>query len=291
MRCFGPCSREGRGGTLLLRFSVLLAMGGMVLLFLMIFAFAMPVFLRGGEGGGPFSWTWSPGQGRFGILPMAAGSLAMGVTAAVPGWCMGVCLCCWLLSPDTGSRIGLFRRLVGGMVRVMTAIPTVVYGFAAVFLLAPAIRRGLGGSGFSWLTASVMLSLLILPTVVLVLQAGLAPRLQAVELPGRAMGLTRLQLLWHVVLPSSRATLLSAAVLGFGRAVGDTMLPLMLAGNAPVPPDSMLSSLRTLTAHMALVTSNEVGGAAYDSLFMAGLILLLVNAAVSLCLRRMGGRA
>ncbi len=291
MRCFGPCSREGRGGTLLLRFSVLLAMGGMVLLFLMIFAFAMPVFLHGGEGGGPFSWTWSPGQGRFGILPMAAGSLAMGVTAAVPGWCMGVCLCCWLLSPDTGSRIGLFRRLVGGMVRVMTAIPTVVYGFAAVFLLAPAIRRGLGGSGFSWLTASVMLSLLILPTVVLVLQAGLAPRLQAVELPGRAMGLTRLQLLWHVVLPSSRATLLSAAVLGFGRAVGDTMLPLMLAGNAPVPPDSMLSSLRTLTAHMALVTSNEVGGAAYDSLFMAGLILLLVNAAVSLCLRRMGGRA
>lgn len=291
MRCFGLCSREGRGGTLLLRFSVFLAMGGMALLFLMIFAFALPVFLHGGQGGGPFSWTWSPGQGCFGILPMAAGSLAMGVTAAVPGWCMGVCLCCWLLSPDTGSRIGLFRRLVGGMVRVMTAIPTVVYGFAAVFLLAPAIRRGLGGSGFSYLTAALMLSLLILPTVVLVLQAGLAPRLQAVELPGRAMGLTRLQLLWHVVLPSSRATLFSAAVLGFGRAVGDTMLPLMLAGNAPVLPDSMLSSLRTLTAHMALVTSNEVGGAAYDSLFMAGLVLLLVNAAVSICLRRMGGRA
>ena len=83
MRCFGPCSREGRGGTLLLRFSVLLAMGGMVLLFLMIFAFAMPVFLHGGEGGGPFSWTWSPGQGRFGILPMVAGSLAMGAIEAV----------------------------------------------------------------------------------------------------------------------------------------------------------------------------------------------------------------
>ena len=173
----------------------------------------------------------------------------------------------------------------------MTAVPTVVYGFAAVFLLAPAIRKGFGGSGFSWLTASLMLSLLILPTVVLVLQAGLAPRLQAVEMPGRALGMSRLELLWHVVLPTSRGTLLSAAVLGFGRAVGDTMLPLMLAGNAPVAPDSVLSSLRTLTAHMALVTSNEVGGAAYDSLFMAGLVLLLVNAAVSLCLRRTGGRA
>ena len=282
---------EGRGGGLLLRLSVFLAMGGMALLFLMIAAFALPVFLHGGEGGGPFSWTWSPGQGRFGILPMVAGSLALGVTAAVPGWIMGLCLCCWLLSPEKGSRIGLFRRLTGGLVRVMTAVPTVVYGFAAVFLLAPAIRKGFGGSGFSWLTASLMLSLLILPTVVLVLQAGLAPRLQAVEMPGRAMGMSRLELLWHVVLPTSRGTLLSAAVLGFGRAVGDTMLPLMLAGNAPVAPDSVLSSLRTLTAHMALVTSNEVGGAAYDSLFMAGLVLLLVNAAVSLCLRRTGGRA
>ena len=289
MRHFGLSGREGQGGEILLRVAVCLAMGGMALLFLMVFSFALPVFLQGGEGGGPFSWTWSPGQGRFGILPMVAGSLALGATAVFPGWAMGLCLCSWLLSPERGGRVGLCRRLVGGMVRVMTAVPTVVYGFAAVFLLAPALRRGLGGSGFSWLTASLMLSVLILPTVVLVLQAGLAPRLQAVELPGRAMGLSRLELLWHIVLPSSRATLLSAAVLGFGRAVGDTMLPLMLAGNAPVMPDSLLSGLRTLTAHMALVTSNEVGGAAYDSLFMAGLILLLVNAAVSFFLRRMGG--
>ena len=69
------------------------------------------------------------------------------------------------------------------------------------------------------------------------------------------------------------------------------MLPLLLAGNAPVMPESLLSSLRTLTAHMALVTSNEVGGAAYDSLFMAGLFLLFINAVVSLVIRRMGERA
>lgn len=283
-----PQRRNGDAGLVIVHASVALAAAGMALLFLMVVAFALPAFLQGG-GGGPFSWSWSPGKGEFGILPMMAGSLLMASLAVVPGWIMGLCLCCWLLA--SSGRGNVWHTLVGGLVRVMTAIPTVVYGFAAVFLLAPFIRTAFGGSGFSWLTAAIMLSLLILPTVVLVLQAGLGPRLEAVRLSGAALGLSRLELLWYLVLPASRGTLLSAAVLGFGRAVGDTMLPLMLAGNAPVMPESMLSSLRTLTAHMALVTSNEVGGAAYDSLFMAGLFLLFINAVVSLVIRRMGERA
>ncbi len=287
---FRPERRNGEAGLAVIHVSVALAAAGMVLLFLMVVAFALPAFLQDG-GGGPFSWSWAPGKGEFGILPMVAGSVLMAVLAVVPGWTLGLCLCCWLLAPGGSGKGSVRRILVGGMVRVMTAIPTVVYGFAAVFLLAPAIRSGLGGSGFSWLTAAIMLSLLILPTVVLVLQAGLGPRLESVRLAGAAAGLTRLELLWYLVLPSSRSTLISAAVLGFGRAVGDTMLPLMLAGNAPVMPESLLSSLRTLTAHMALVTSNEVGGAAYDSLFMAGLFLLLINGIVSLAIRRMGGRS
>ena len=285
-----PEGRSGEAGPVVIRLAVALAMAGMALLFLMVVAFALPAFVQSG-GGGPFSWSWAPGRGEFGILPMVAGSLLAGFLAVVPGWLMGVGLCCWLLAPKSGAHPGPWRVLVGALVRVMTAVPTVVYGFAAVFLLAPVIRTGLGGSGFSCLTAVIMLSVLILPTVVLVLQAGLRPRLEAVALTGAAAGLSRMELLWHLVLPASRGTLLSAAVLGVGRAVGDTMLPLMLAGNAPVMPSSLLSSMRTLTAHMALVTSNEVGGAAYDSLFMAGLLLLVINGAVSLVIRRMGGRA
>ena len=282
--------RSGDAGLALIRASVVMAAAGMALLFLMVVAFALPAFVQGG-GGGPFSGSWAPGKGEFGILPMVVGSLVLGVSAAVPGWMIGVCLCCWLLSPPRAGHVCLWRFAVGALVRVMTAVPTVVYGFAAVFLLAPFIRTGLGGSGFSWLTAAFMLAVLILPTVVLVLQAGLGPRLEAVALPGAAAGLSRLELLWYVVLPSSHSTLMSAAVLGFGRAVGDTMLPLMLAGNAPVMPESLLSGLRTLTSHMALVTSNEVGGAAYDSLFTAGLLLLVINGLVSFAVRRMGVRA
>lgn len=278
------------GGAFLLRTAAFMAVSAVALLFLMIAAFAVPAFTAGG--GSPFSWRWAPGQGQFGILPMIAGSLVLGCSAVLPGWLLGLGLCGWLLCPARpGNRLSAAARaVVEGLVRMMTAIPTVVYGFAAVFLLVPAVRLGLGGSGFSWLAASVMLSLLILPTVTLVLQAGLKPRLEAVVMAGAALGLSRLETLWFLVLPQARGTLLASAVLGFGRAVGDTMLPLMLAGNAPVSPGSPLSGFRTLTAHMALVTSNEVGGAAYDSLFMAGLILLAVNAAVSLGIRRMGGK-
>lgn len=284
--------RRFDAGRLLLQCSAAMAAGGILLLFLMIISFALPVFADGGAGG-PFSWLWQPGSGHFGILPMLVGSLLLGGTGILMGWPLAFALACWLLCPEhSGSKgRGWARAFVEGLVRIMTAIPTVVYGFAAVFLLAPVIRMGLGGTGFSWLTASLMISLLILPTIVLVLQAGLGARLEEVALAGRALGFSRLELLWHVVLPESRGPLLASAILGFGRAVGDTMLPLMLAGSAPAVPGSMLSSLRTLTAHMALVTSNEVGGAAYDSLFMAGMLLLLINAAVSLGIRCFGGRS
>ena len=179
------------------------------------------------------------------------------------------------------------RKLIAALVRFMTAIPTVVYGFAAVFLLTPFVRAAFGGTGFCWLSAALMLAVLILPTIVLLLSAGIAPRLDRL-LPGAlALGFTRLDLVWLFVLPSAKKTLVSSFVLGFGRAVGDTLIPLMLAGNAPQIPHSYSSSLRTLTAHMAMVTSNEVGGAAYNSLFVAGALLLLVNVLVSLGVRRL----
>ena len=141
------------------------------------------------------------------------------------------------------------------------------------------------------LSAGVMLILLVLPSMVLVLEAGLRPRLERLCPWGLALGFSRLDMLRLFVLPKSGRCLAAAAVLGFGRAVGDTLIPLMLAGNAPGVPGGFTEGLRTLTAHMALVTANEVGGAAYNSLFAAGLILLLVNAAASLALRRLGERS
>jgi len=262
-----------------------LALLCIILLFAMILAFALPVFVQKG-GGGVLSFNWQPARGEFGILAMLTGSVLLSFSTLLLAWPMSLAVCCWILDGRPGFRRGAAR----GLLRFMTAIPTVVYGCAAVFLLTPLLRFGLGGSGLCWLGAALMITLLILPTMALILEAGLKPRLESICPGGLALGFTRLELLWFFILPQSRKTLVAAALLGFGRAIGDTLLPLMLAGNAPQVPGGPLESLRTLTAHMALVTSNEVGGAAYNSLFTAGALLLVINTAVSLAARRLEKR-
>ncbi len=210
-----------------------------------------------------------------------AALLALGL-----GWPLALGLACWLLTEESATARPL-TRFVNGLIRFMTTVPTVVYGFAAVFLLTPLARTVLGGTGMCLASAAVMLVLLVLPTMVLILMAGLRPRLDRLCPWGLALGFSRLDLLRLFVLPGSGRTLASAAVLGFGRAVGDTLIPLMLAGNATQVPGGLAESMRSLTAHMALVTANEVGGAAYNSLFAAGLVLLAVNTGASLVLRRL----
>lgn len=261
---------------------------GIVLLFVMVIAFALPVIGQSGFGeGGPFSWSWQPTQGAFGILPMLGGSLILSVSALLLGWPLALGVCVWTLCIGRGRPV----RLVQGTLRLMTAIPTVVYGFAAVFLLTPLVREGLGGAGLCWLSASLMLTVLILPTMALVLETGLRQRLEALCPGGLAVGFSRMELLWLFVLPDARKNLVTGAIIGFGRAVGDTLIPLMLAGNAPQLPERLADGLRTLTSHMALVTSTEVGGGAYESLFLAGMLLLGINAVVSLALRRLENRS
>lgn len=255
---------------------------GIILLFAMVLVFAFPALMEQ-ETTGILSWDWNPYQGKFGILPMLAGSLMLSFSSLLVAYPLALGVSSF--SVTTRSVFG--RVLVHGLIRFMTAIPTVVYAFVGIVLLTPIIRNAIGGSGLSWLTATLVLALLILPTIVLVLEAGLQPRLDSLCPGGLAIGLSRFELLWFFVFPQAKNTFVGAGLLGFGRAIGDTLIPLMLAGNAPLVASGLSESLRTLTAHMALVTANEVGGAAYSSLFMAGAFLLAINAVVSFASRRM----
>lgn len=277
--------RDGRPH-LLIRIAVALATGGILLMFAMILVAALRALLQEGAPT-PWEWIWQPYEGHFGILPMIAGSFCLAAFALCIGWPLALALVAWRLC----EQKPVFRevaRFCGGLVRFMSAVPTVVYGFAAVFLLTPAVRNMLGGSGMCLFSAGVMLVLLVLPSICLVLETAMAPRLEKLVPWALALGFSRLDLLCHFVIPQSGRALVSAGLLGFGRALGDTLIPLMLAGNAPAIPAGLDGGMRALTAHMALVTANEVGGAAYNSLFLAGLLLLLTNAGASLLLRRLG---
>ena len=234
-----------------------------------------------------FSRQWQPFGGHFGILPMGVGSLVLAtlsLSVALP-LALGICTLVHLLGR------GSFARLLQALIHFMTSIPTVIYGFVSVFLLIPRLRDWFAvGSGFSLLAALLTLSLLILPTITLILQARLAQLDPTLRLAAEAMGFTRVQQMRCVLLPAAGRGLAVAAILGFGRAVGDTLISLMLAGNAAQFPDSLFASVRTLTAHIGLVLATDSQSMAYQSVFAAGLLLFLLTGMVSLLIRKTGSR-
>lgn len=250
------------------------------LLFSVIIVFALPAFVTQ-ESHGVLSLSWNPYKNTFGILPMLTGSLLLSFSTLVVAWPFSLLICFWLLT----AKQSLLLSVIKVCLRLMAAIPTVIYGFAAIFLITPLIRAGFGGSGLCWLSAIIALTFLVTPSIVLVMESGLAPRLQRLCPSGLALGLDRFELLWFFIVPQEKKVLFAGLLLGFGRAIGDTLLPLMLSGNAPQFPLALSDGLRTLSAHMALVTANEVGGSAYNSLFAAGAMLLCINALTSLLLR------
>ncbi len=231
------------------------------------------------------SWQWLPFEGEFGILPMCAGSLALSVLALGLAFPAAIAICA--LVQVLANRF--MARFFLTLIRVMTGIPTVVYGFVSVFLLVPLIREGnAAGSGFSLLAAALTLSLLILPTIVLVFHARLEQIDPLLRLSSEAMGFTPIQQMRHILLPTASRGLATAAILGFGRAMGDTLISLMVAGNAAQFPESLFLSIRTLTAHIALVVATDSQSMAYQSVFAAGLALFLLTGAITWLIRGLG---
>lgn len=230
--------------------------------------------------------VWQPDAQQFGILPMIWASALLSLSALVLGLPLSIGCACFM----NGLGLKPVALTLGAVIRSMTAVPTVVYGFVSVFLLVPLVRRGLGGTGFCWLTATLVLCLQILPTMTLVLESALKEALDRTSLTAEALGLSKAQCMAYILLPTARRTILNAVVLGFGRAVGDTLIPTMLAGNAVQYARSPLDAMRTLTAHIGLVTSTDVSGQAYNSLFIAGGLLLTFSAAASLVARRFMGK-
>ena len=239
-----------------------------------------------GRGLSFFSGNWNPNAGNFGILTMIQASILLAVSSLCIGWCLSLGCCCILngLAPKFMAKILML------VLTLMAAIPTVVYGFAAVFLLVPIIREALGGTGFCWLTASMILALQGVPTMTFIMNGALNTISTEIKLTSSALGLSSAQHLSRIVIPVAYKSLISAAILGFGRAVGDALIPTMLAGNAIRFAKTPLDSMRTLTAHISLVLSSDIGGGEHLSLLLAGALLLIFCAVISLISRRLARR-
>lgn len=252
--------------------------------FLLLCRLAMPLFQHGGAGTLLCS-PWNPAHGQFGIYPMIVGSLSIAFLSVLLSFpfSLGCAFFITHFGPTT------LRRKLLNLVRFMTSIPTVVYGFVALFLLVPFMREYLtGGSGMNILTASVVLAILIAPTMIIFfvdsLQRVPLSYRQAVDALGGSPG----QQLLYVVLPVAWAGILNGLLLGLGRAMGDTLISLMLAGNAVAVPNAMTDAARTLTSHIALVMAADFASMEFQSIFACGIFLYLFTALLVMVLRIVG---
>ncbi|USE03335.1 ABC transporter permease subunit [Vibrio sp. SCSIO 43133] len=254
----------------------------MSLLFGFLIWFALPVVTDPSVA--VFSLQWQPDQGHYGIFSMVFGSGVLAITASLVAFpfALGIASFCQY------SRYQPIAIWIRRLVRLMAGIPTVVYGLAAVFLLVPLLRETFrSGSGFSLLAVMLMMVLLILPVMIMMLDSRFQALTQQLRLTSCSLGMTDSQMIAHVIAPNSMHAVASAALLGFNRAIGDTLLPLMLAGNAPQITGSILDSVRTLTAHIGLVLATENSSAMYNSLFAAGLLLLTISVCVTVLIRKL----
>lgn len=228
-----------------------------------------------------------PQQGFYGIYPMIVGTSVISLLSLLIAF--PVSLGCSFLISSIGpkSLSAVFRRIV----QMMTGIPTVIYGFVGIFLLVPLIREFFqGGSGMCILTAALMLGVLISPTMILFFCDSFDRVPRSYIDAADSLGANRVQTLLYVILPSAREGIVIGVLLAFGRAVGDTLVSLMIAGNSIAEPKSILDSVRTLTAHIALVIAADYESPEFRSIFACGLVLYLFITIVILAVRRLAFR-
>lgn len=225
---------------------------------------------------------WQPGQTRYGMAAMIAGSVLVSVLALVIAGPLAVLLAAWLryFAP-------LIRRPVLALVELMAGIPSVVYGLWGMLVLVPWINQW-APPGASWLAASLVLALMILPLALLVTDTALGQLPARYLQAGQALSLSRVGMLRRVLLPQAGAAIVSGLVLQFGRALGETMAVLMVAGNVVQWPTSLFDPVRTLTANIALEMAYATGDHRV-ALFVSGLLLLLVTAVLLMLSWRLRG--
>lgn len=252
-------------------FLALSSITSLLLITIFIFMEGLPLIVSTGLQNFLFSSHWAPTRGHFGILAMIISSILVTLGALALGVPLGLA-CAIVLAEFSPRRLKLILKPT---LELLAGVPSVVYGFLGVLWLVPLIRDYLGGPGLSLLAGSLILGIMILPNVISIS----IDALDAVPDPYRqgsiALGATQWQTVRRVILPAGRSGIITAIILGMGRAIGETMAVIMVAGNALQIPTSILDPVRTLTSNIAL----ELGYASghhREALFATGIVLFII---------------
>ena len=247
------------------------AFAGLLLIAVFILKEGLPFMLHVGLPNFLGASEWQPDEGRFGIFPMIVASLWVTLGAMAIGAPLGVAgaifLCEFVPRP--------VMRAVKPAIELLAGIPSVVFGFLGVMVLAPLIRGHLGGPGLSLLAAVIILGIMVLPTVTSISIDAIIAVPNAFREGALALGATRWQAVHMVILKAARSGIIASIILAMGRAVGETMAVIMVAGNTVRVPHSALDPVCTLTAKIAMEMASATG-LHRQSLFAIGVVLFVV---------------
>lgn len=253
-----------------------------VLICLFLFANGLPAIAEIGPLKFLFGTKWDPANNVYGIFPMIVASIYVTAGAIIVGVPIGILTAVFMAEfcPEP------LHKILKPAVDLLAGIPSIVFGFFGLVALVPMFRADFGGSGKSILTASVLLGIMILPTIISTSENALRAVPKAYYEGALGLGATKEQAVFTTVLPAAKSGIFSGVVLGIGRAIGETMAVVMVAGNSPVMPDSILSMVRTMTANIVL----EMGYATdlhREALIATGVVLFVFILIINICMSQL----
>lgn len=268
----------------------ILSASGTALVTVFIFAFMMVSGFPLIKNGGLFqviNGLWSPDKNLFGIYPMIRASVTLSTLAVFIAFPLS-------FSTSALSVLGsekFYGKTIKRWTGIMTGIPTVIYGFVGVVLIVPFFRMmKAGSSGYSIVAASSVLAVMISPTMILVMTDFFEKKTARYRKTALSLGADDFQIFFRVTVPASFKGMLTALVLGAGRAAGDTMIALMMAGNSAAPEFSLTAPARTLTSHIALIMNADFESLAFRSVFVCGAALYCFTGVSVILVRMMASK-
>lgn len=265
------------------------SIAAVVLICVFLFANGVPAIAEIGVFKFLLGTEWRPENNIFGILPMIVGSIYVTAGALVIGVPISILTAVFM------ARFcpAWLHKLLTPAINLMAGIPSVVYGFFGLVVLVPFVRENIGGRGMSVLTASVLLGLMILPTIISVSESAIRAVPSSYYEGALALGATHERSVFFTVLPAAKSGIFAGIVLGVGRAIGETMAVMMVAGNQPLIPDSLTDGVRTLTTNIVMEMGYSTDlhrEALIGTAVVLFVFVLLINVSFSL-LKRKGAKA
>lgn len=265
----------------------LIAVLGVILITYFIVKEGWPVINKVGFFNFILGKQWTPTQQIYGIYPMILGSLLATLGALVLGVPIGVG-CAVFLAEIAKPRVA---NIIRPGIELLAGIPSVVYGLVGLVVLVPFIRKTFNNQGFSVLAGSIILAVMILPTIINISESAIRSVPKEYKEGSLALGGSHWQAIYKVIVPAARSGIIAGIILGMGRAIGETMAIIMVTGNSTLIPESILSPIRTLTGNIG-IEMGYASGEHQQALFATGVVLfifiMILNIAANLIPKKVG---